>query len=46
MTTNEILTITAIFLGPITALWVQRVLDNWRETRRKKKELFRTIWAT
>jgi hypothetical protein len=45
-TMNEALTIAAVFLGPITALWVQRELDKRRETARKQKELFRTIWAT
>ena len=46
MTLNETLTVAAVFLGPITALWVQRALDSRRENRRKQKELFRTLWAT
>jgi len=46
MTTNEILTIAAIFLGPITALMVQRELDKLRETRTRRQGIFRTIWAT
>src|SRR5215469_13189964 len=46
MTTNEILTIAAIFLGPITALMVQRELDRRREARRRQQEIFSTIWAT
>ena len=46
MTANELLTIAAVFLGPITALWAQRELDKRRETRRKRQELFRIIWAT
>jgi len=46
MITNELLTVAAIFLGPITALWIQRALDKRREARRKQQEVFRTIWAT
>ena len=46
MTLNETLTVVAVFLGPITALWIQRELDKRRETRRKRQELFRVIWAT
>jgi hypothetical protein len=35
--------ILAIFLGPITALWVQRLLDRFREVRRQKENLYATL---
>jgi hypothetical protein len=35
--------ILAIFLGPITALWVQRILDGFRETRRLQESLYSTL---
>jgi len=43
---DEVLTVMAVFFGPISALWIQRVLDKRRETQRRQKELFRTLWAT
>jgi hypothetical protein len=46
MTLNEVLTVAAVFLGPITALLIQRALDSHRETKRRQQEVFRTIWAT
>jgi hypothetical protein len=46
MKLTDILTIVAILIGPIAALMIQRFLDQTRETNRRKKELFRIIWAT
>ena len=46
MKLNDFLTILAIFLGPISALFVQRKLDDRRESNKRKKDIFRTIWAT
>lgn len=46
MTIEQALTIVAILTGPIAALWIQRWLDKKREIRKRRSELFRTIWAT
>jgi hypothetical protein len=46
MTLNEGLTLAAIFLGPISALIIQRELDRRREVRNRRQNVFRTIWAT
>ncbi|MBB5343161.1 DUF6680 family protein [Tunturibacter empetritectus] len=43
---TDILTIAAILIGPITALMIQRFLDQGREADRRKGELFRSVWAT
>jgi hypothetical protein len=45
-TTTSLLTILAIFAGPITALWVQRILDARREQDKRRRDLFNTLWAT
>lgn len=39
------LTIAAIFLGPVIALWLQRWIDHQRETRNRKLSVFRTLMA-
>lgn len=40
-----LLTIIAIFCGPIAALWVQRKLDQERETRNRKLYIFKTLMS-
>lgn len=35
--------IVAIFVGPIAALWIQRLLDRGRETRRHQELLYATL---
>lgn len=35
--------IFAIFFGPFSALWVQRLLDNSREVKRQKEHLYFTL---
>jgi len=46
MNLTNILTIAAVFLGPITALVIQRELDRRRERDKRQRDLFKTIWAT
>jgi hypothetical protein len=46
MTRYEWLTITAIVLGPILALFAQRVLDTLRETKKRRVGLFFTLLTT
>ncbi|MEC9267067.1 MAG: DUF6680 family protein [Pseudomonadota bacterium] len=42
----EILTILAIFFGPIAAVQVQKWLDSYRESRSRRIEVFKTLMAT
>jgi hypothetical protein len=42
----EILTVAAILLGPILALWTQRLLDRLREKRNRRAGIFFTLMAT
>jgi hypothetical protein len=50
MTTGElwisITTIVAVFLGPIFAVLVTRFIDNRREVRTRKMDIFRTLMRT
>lgn len=46
MTTADWLTIIAIILGPILALFAQRALDSLRETRKRRVGLFFTLLTT
>lgn len=46
MDTTTILTISAIFLGPIVAVQLTRYLDNRRETRGRKLHIFKVLMAT
>lgn len=41
--TLAILTIVAVVVGPILALWMQRILDQYREVRNRKLWVFRTL---
>ena len=37
------ITIAAIIVGPVLALFAQRVLDNIRETKKRKHALFHAL---
>jgi len=39
----QIITISAILLGPILALWAQRILDGLREKQKRKTAIFRDL---
>jgi len=39
------LTIVAIVVGPVAALWVQRVLDQIRDARNRKMWIFKTLMS-
>ena len=43
---SDVFTISAIVIGPIAALTIQRLLDRYREEGRRQRDIFRTIWAT
>ena len=36
----DYITLLAIVAGPVLALWIQRVLDKWRDKRRAKESLY------
>ncbi len=42
----EIITVVAIILGPVLALFAQRVLDHLREKRQQRLRLFMTLIST
>lgn len=46
MTIADWLMITAVFLGPIVAVRLTRYLDNQKEIREKKVNIFKTLMAT
>jgi hypothetical protein len=46
MTTIEVLTVLAIILGPIIAVQLTRFLDERREIRQRKLNIFKTLMAT
>jgi hypothetical protein len=46
MTRYEWVTIVAIVMGPILALWVQRILDRLREKSNQRLRLFLALMAT
>lgn len=46
MSTVEILTIFAIFVGPITAVVLTRFMDHRRERRQRKIDVLRTLMKT
>ncbi len=45
-TVFQVITIAAIILGPVLALFAQRILDNLREKRKLKLALFQTLLTT
>lgn len=46
MTVSDWLIILAVFLGPIVAVRLTRYLDNKKEIRARKLEIFKTLMAT
>ncbi len=46
MTITDWLMITAVFLGPIVAVRLTRYLDDRKEVRARKLEIFKTLMAT
>lgn len=46
MTITDVLMILAIFLGPIVAVQLTRFLDERREIRERKLNVFKTLMAT
>ena len=46
MTTNEILTIAALLLGPLIAVQLTRRLDDKKEVRERKLSIFKTLMGT
>ena len=41
----SVLTIFAIIIGPVAALWVQRLLDGGREAKNRKVWVFKTLMS-
>ena len=41
----SLLTIIAIVVGPVAALWVQRKLDEGREAKNRKVWVFKTLMS-
>lgn len=46
MTVADWLMITAVFLGPIVAVQLTRYLDDQKEVRERKLDIFKTLMAT
>ena len=46
MTIADWLMITAVFLGPIVAVQLTRYLDDKKEIRARKLDIFKTLMAT
>jgi len=46
MNTTEILTLIAIFTGPIVAVQIQKYIERNRDTRNRKVNIFKTLMAT
>ena len=42
----EIITLSAIFLGPIIAVQVEKFLERRRDTRHRRVDIFKTLMAT
>ena len=42
----ELLTIAAIVIGPVTALWLQRISERRRDRRNRKLVIFKELMAT
>ncbi len=43
MHTEAVVTVIAIVLGPILALWIQRGLDKWREAHKRRLDVFKSL---
>ena len=46
MTPTEIMTIVALFAGPVFAVWLTRRLDDRRQLQQRKYDIFRTLMRT
>ncbi len=46
MTISAWLTITAIIIGPILAVQVQKKIERWRQERERKIWVFKSLMAT
>lgn len=42
----SIATIVAVFAGPVLAVWVTRIIDDERDIKSRKMEIFRTLMRT
>lgn len=45
-TIYNLLTLVAIFGGPIAAVQIQKLLERGRESKERKMAIFRTLWTT
>jgi len=41
----DLLTVAAIFIGPVAALFTQRMLDELREKKRRRLDIYRTLMS-
>ncbi len=46
MNSYSIITIAAILIGPCAAVWVNGLLDRWREQKARKMDIFKTLMRT
>ena len=46
MTTGEWITISAIIIGPILAVQVQKLIERYKEKNDRKLNIFKTLMAT
>ena len=46
MTVTDLIMIAAVFLGPIVAVRLTRYLDNRKEIKERKLEIFKSLMAT
>ncbi|MCW7073998.1 MAG: hypothetical protein OCU20_09045 [Methanophagales archaeon] len=46
MTISDWIMISAVLLGPILAVQVQKLIEAWRERRSRKVSIFKTLMAT
>ena len=46
MTTSDWLIISALLIGPIFAVQVQKAIESWRENKLRKLHIFKTLMAT
>jgi len=46
MTTTDWLIISALLIGPILAVQVQKAIESWREAKLRKLYIFKTLMAT
>jgi hypothetical protein len=46
METKDVITTIAVIIGPIAAIQIQRWLDSYRENRKRKLDVFKTLMST